>query len=59
MQRLILYLMLLFPLSLLAQGDAVSPVLAPTVKVGKTLVDGDSIQYMELSNVYVYPQPTF
>lgn len=59
MQRLILYLLLLFPLSLLAQGDAVSPVLAPTVKVGKTLVDGDSIQYMELSNVYVYPQPTF
>lgn len=29
------------------------------MKVGKTLVDGDSIQYMELSNVYVYPEPTF
>ena len=23
------------------------------------LVDGDSIQYMEMSNVYVYPEPTF
>jgi len=27
--------------------------------VGKVLVDGDSIQYMEMSNVYVYPEPTF
>jgi len=35
------------------------PVLSPTVKVGKVLVDGDSIQYMEMSNVYVYPEPTF
>lgn len=31
----------------------------PTVKVGKVLVDGDSIQYLELSKVYVYPEPTF
>jgi hypothetical protein len=31
----------------------------PTLKVGKVLVDGDSIQYMEMSNVYVYPEPTF
>ena len=35
------------------------PVIVPTVKVSKTLVDGDSIQYMEMSNVYVYPEPTF
>lgn len=35
------------------------PTFVPTVKVGKALVDGDSIQYMELSNVYVYPEPTF
>ena len=34
-------------------------MLSPTVKVGKVLVDGDSIQYMEMSNVYVYPEPTF
>ena len=31
----------------------------PTVKVGKTLYEGDSIQYMEMNNVYVYPQLTF
>ena len=35
------------------------PTFVPTVKVGKTLVDGDSILYMELSTVYVYPEPTF
>ncbi len=35
------------------------PTFVPTVKVGKAFVDGDSIQYMELSNVYVYPEPTF
>jgi hypothetical protein len=39
--------------------EAEQPVLSPTVKVGKVLVDGDSIQYMEMSNVYVYPEPTF
>lgn len=41
----------------LAEMD--SPAFVPTVKVGKVLVDGDSIQYMEMSNVYVYPQLTF
>ena len=35
------------------------PTMVPTVKVAKTVVDGDSIQYMEMSNVYVYPEPTF
>ena len=34
-----------------------SPTYVPMVKVGKALVDGDSIQYMEMNNVYVYPQP--
>jgi len=51
-------LVLIIALPVLSQetGD---PVLMPTVKVGKVLVDGDSIQYMEMSNVYVYPEPTF
>ena len=39
--------------------DAGSPTFVPTVKVSKVLVDGDSLQYMEFSNVYVYPQLTF
>ena len=36
-----------------------SPTFVPTVKVGKVLHDGDSIQYMEMNNVYVYPELTF
>ena len=46
----------LSPITSFAQDD---PTFVPTVKVGKALVDGDSIQYMELSKVYVYPEPTF
>ncbi|MBQ9667844.1 MAG: DUF4294 domain-containing protein [Prevotella sp.] len=41
------------------QEEVGDPTFVPTVKVAKTLVDGDSIQYMEMSNVYVYPEPTF
>ena len=49
-------LVLLAPRAQEVQGN---PVFVPTVKVGKVLVDGDSIQYMELSQVFVYPEPTF
>lgn len=41
------------------QVDMDDPTFVPTVKVGKVLVDGDSIQYMEMNNVYVYPNITF
>ena len=41
----------------LAEMDA--PTFVPTVKVGKVLHEGDSIQYMEMNNVYVYPELTF
>ena len=41
----------------LAEMD--SPTFVPTVKVGKVMYEGDSIQYMEMNNVYVYPQLTF
>lgn len=35
-------------------------VLEPMVKVGKVLDErGDSIQYVEMGNVYVYPEPVF
>ena len=48
----------LFPLSSSAQevGD---PEFVPMVKVSKTVVDGDTLQYMEMQNVYVYPEPSF
>lgn len=39
--------------------DMDTPTYQPTVRVGKALVDGDSIQYMELNNIYVYTEPTF
>jgi hypothetical protein len=54
-------LLLLMPaatLTLLAQ-TADDPALVPSMKVSKTLVDGDSIQYLEMSPIYVYPEPTF
>lgn len=41
----------------LAEMD--SPTLVPTVRVGKTFYEGDSIQLMEMNNVYVYPELTF
>ena len=36
-----------------------SPTFVPTVKVGKVLEGGDSIQYMEMNNVYVFPPVEF
>lgn len=39
--------------------DMDSPTFVPTVKVGKVLEDGDSIQYMEMNNVYVFPPVSF
>lgn len=62
--------MLLFTacMTVAAQGDITSeeneettdsPVFVPMVKVGKALVDNDSIQYVELNTLYVYPKLTF
>lgn len=39
--------------------DMDSPTFQPMVKVGKALVEGDSIQYVEMQNIYVYPTTTF
>ena len=36
-----------------------NPTFVPTVKVGKVFEDGDSFQYMEMNNVYVFPPITF
>ena len=35
------------------------PSFVPTVKVSKVIDKGDSIPFMEMSNVYVYPKITF
>ena len=39
--------------------DMDSPTFEPMVKVGKVLQGKDSIQYVEVNNVYVYPEPIF
>lgn len=41
-----------------SQAD-LGPRFDPMVKVGKVLVGRDSIQYVELNNIYVYPKTTF
>jgi hypothetical protein len=39
--------------------DMDNPTFVPMVKVGKALVGGDSIQYVELNDVWVFSQPVF
>lgn len=51
-----LFVAVVMPLAAQDVGDS---EFVPMVKVGKTLVDGDTIQYMEMQNIYVYPEPTF
>lgn len=41
------------------QVDMDGPTFVPTVKVGKVFEGGDSIQYMEMNNVYVFPPVVF
>ncbi len=39
--------------------DMDNPTFVPMVKVGKVKQGNDSIQYVELNNIWVYPQPEF
>ena len=69
MRLLLLTGTLMAALSCMAQGkrlkdsatevDMDSPTFVPTVKVGKVFEGGDSIQYMEMNNVYVFPPVSF
>lgn len=36
-----------------------TPTFDPMVKVGKVLIGKDSVQYVEVDKVYVYPEPEF
>lgn len=58
-QLFFIAVLLTMGLSVVSAQDVGDPEFVPMVKVGKTLVDGDTIQYMEMQNVYVYPEPTF
>ena len=69
--KILFFLLMMVSLSLptLAQTDETnpedrdvdmdSPTFEPMVKVGKVLQGGDSIQYVQVNNVYVYPEPVF
>ena len=62
MRKVLLIGMLLLSMTCSAQEETVdmdSPTFVPTVKVGKVFEGGDSIQYMEMNNVYVFPPVTF
>ena len=72
MRKLALMLLAVLPLMCWAQKDRPghvnpedlevdmdNPTFVPMVKVSKVLKDGDSIQYVEFNNVYVYGQPVF
>lgn len=62
MRRILTIMLLMCAITMMAQEENVTdagPTFVPTVKVSKVMVDGDSIPYMEMSNVYVYPQITF
>lgn len=39
--------------------DMDNPTFVPMVRVGKALVGGDSIQYVEMNDVWVFSQPVF
>ena len=39
--------------------DMDNPTFEPKVRVGKALLGKDSVQYVELNNVYVFPAPIF
>ena len=56
---LFIYMLLLAGLLGASAQDIGDPSFVPMVKLGKTVVEGDTIQYMEMQNVYVYPEPTF
>ena len=60
MKRCLILLFLLSAVLLPAPAQEIGdPEFVPMVKVGKTLFEGDTIQYMEMQQVYVYPEPTF
>ena len=60
MKRCLILLFLLSAVLLPAPAQEIGdPEFVPMVKVGKTLFEGDTIQYLEMQQVYVYPEPTF
>lgn len=40
-------------------ADLAGPAFTPTAKISRVVYEGDSIQYMELNDIYVYPKLNF
>lgn len=71
MRRLFTLLLVVIPMLAMAQKfnngvnpedmdvDMDNPTFVPMVKIGKVKLGRDSIQYVELNNIWVYPQPEF
>lgn len=71
MRRLFTLLLVVIPMLAMAQKfnngvnpedmdvDMDNPTFVPMVKIGKVKQGRDSIQYVELNNIWVYPQPDF
>ena len=71
MRRLLTLLLVVIPMLAMAQKfnngvnpedmdvDMDNPTFVPMVKIGKVKQGRDSIQYVELNNIWVYPQPEF
>lgn len=71
MRRLYTLLLVVIPMLAMAQKfnngvnpedmdvDMDNPTFVPMVKIGKVKQGRDSIQYVELNNIWVYPQPEF
>ena len=71
MRRLCTLLLVVIPMLAMAQKfnngvnpedmdvDMDNPTFVPMVKIGKVKQGRDSIQYVELNNIWVYPQPEF
>ena len=72
MKQLLLMIWFMVPCCVMAQGnrsehvnpedrkvDMDNPTFVPMVKVSKVAYEGDSIQYVELNKIFVYPQAQF
>lgn len=59
MKRIYAILILLLTVAAVQAQQDNAAGYSPTMKVSRTVVDGDSIQYVELNPMYIYPEPVF
>lgn len=57
--RLLFSIISLLICSIAAAQSTATPTFVPTMKLSKVMLDGDSVQYIELNKVYCYPPKVF